>query len=259
MEKSVANNETYGKYLMGMNMLNGRFGEIEDKAYAIRLLEEAYDYHNIYAANFLGQYYYYANDENSSVEKSIEWYEKAIVYYSEPAAYNLSLIYLYNDGYKDLEKGVKYLDIAIEGDHARAHSEKAYLYIDHSEFEQNIPYAKELLEKGMELGDDYAPYRLGRGYQNCEFSEEPDYPKALELYLEAGNRGHAYGMDLAGRYYRLGIGTEPDYENAIGWYDRAINERNSDYSRVALAFCYESGTGVDQIYEAAFQLYPQAA
>lgn len=258
LEKGIANHEPYSKYLMGMNILNGRF-ENQDKAHAIQLLEEAYDFHNIYAANFLGQYYYYANDENSSVEKAIEWYNKGIAYYSETAAYNLSLIYLYNDNYKDLAKGMQCLDIAIEDNHARAHSEKAYLHLEHNGFERNIPYAKELLEKAMELGDDYAPYRLGRGYQNAEFSEESDYVKALELYLEAAARGHVYGMDMVGRYYRVGIGCEPDAEKAIAMYRRAIDECNSDYSRVELAFCYEASFGVEQNYEEAFKLYEQAA
>jgi TPR repeat protein len=259
MKKGVELNQHYSMYLFGMNILNGRI-ENEDKTEAIKLLGTAYEHYVPYAANFLGQYYYYANDENSSVEKAIEWHEKATLYYQAESSFELASIYLYNEKYNDREKGLKYLEQSIEEGSARGLSEKAYLMLETDILPNNIDEAKSLLEKAMNMGNEYAPYRLGLAYQNAEFGGEPDYQKALELFELGAEREHLYSIELAGNYYRVGVGGEDKsaQKKAVDYLNRAI-ERGSNYARVELAFCYEVGYGVEKDFQKAFDLFKDAA
>lgn len=262
MKKGADLNDHYCQYLYGMSILKGAV-ENGDKSEGIRLLEEAFSYNIIYAGNFLGQYYYYANDENSSVEKAIEWHKKSVQYYSSDSAYELGVIYLYNEKFRDMEQANYYLDLAISEDNHRAMSEKGYVLLEYLSPEQQDPQeAKRLFEKAMELGNDYAPYRLGQAYERGEFGDqgEPDYAKILSLYELAAERGSVYGMDMAGHYYRLNYVNEDEGNpaKAIEYFNRAI-DRNSNYSRVELALCYEAGYGVEKDYSKAFELFSQAA
>ena len=260
MKKGMELKDKNCEYLYGMNVLRGQITEV-NKAEGIKHLENAFYYYAVYAGNFLGQYYYYANDENSSVVKAIEWHKKAVEYYSADSAFELGIIYSYNDECKDAEKGIFYLDMAIEEENHRAMSEKAYILINKENADKkDIDEAKMLFEKAMELGNDYAPYRLGLATEKGEFGEEPNYAKALELYELAAERGSVLGMEAAGHYYRLNYVNEDEGNGAkaVEYFQKAI-ERNSNYSRVELALCHETGTGTEKNYQKAFDLYEQAA
>jgi len=259
LKKGVELGGYYSKYLLGVNYLNGRV-ENADKKEGIRLLEEAFEFQAAYAASFLAQYYLYANDENTSIEKAIEWHEKAAQYYYADSEFELACIYLYNEKYKDIPKGLAYLEQSIEDGSHRALSEKAYLMLETDILPSNNQEAKAILEKAMKMGNEYAPYRLGLGYQNAEFGGEPNYMKALELFELGAERDHLYSIELAGNYYRVGVGGEDEAANkkAVEYLSRAV-QKNSNYARVELAFCYEAGIGVEKDYQKAFDLFKAAA
>jgi TPR repeat protein len=247
--------EPYCMYKRALPVLNG---EIEgNKDEALLMMENAYEWNVVYAADFLGQFYYF-NEDYKNVEKSIEWYKKAISYCNSHSMLNLSFIYLYNDEYKNIEKGLEYIDMAIDNGNIRALNEKAYFLLETEEENRNIPVAKELLVKAYDAGDGYAAYRLGYGYQNAEFSEERDYETAFKYYLVGAERKHLFAIELLGRYYRAGIAGESNPEKAIEYYSEAV-ERGSNYARVELALCYEEGFGVEQNNVKAFELLKLAA
>lgn len=249
----------YCKYMLGMNMLNGRIPDA-DKNKGIALLEDAYEHYVVYAANFLGQYYNFANDENTSIEKSIYWHQKANMYCYAESSFELACIYLYNENLKDITKGLNYLEQAIQEGSVRALSEKAYLLLETDVLETNLDEAKRLLEDADSKGNEYAPYRLGLAYQNGEFGGEPDYTKALEYFERGAARGHIYSLELAGNYYRVGIGGDSDEAKlkAVDYLTKAV-ENGSNYAKVELAFCYDTGYGVPQNYQKAFDLFKVAA
>lgn len=261
MKKGIIAKDKNSEYLYGMQILRGNVEGVE-KSEGIKHLENSFKHYVVYSANFLGQYYYYANDENTSVEKAIEWHQKADLYYLADSAFELAVIYAYNDKVKDLEKAMFYLNQAIAEGHHRSMAEKAYLLLeDENRTPEAAAEAQKLLLQAMDLGNDYAPYRLGLAAERGEFGEQPaDYAKALELYSLAAERGNVMGMEAAGHYYRCNYVSE-DEENiakAIDLFNKAI-ERNSSYARVELALCYESGAGVEKDYKKAFDLYEQAA
>ena len=259
LKKGVELEQYYSMYMLGMEYLNGRV-EGSDKSEGIRLLETAF-YHSVpCAANYLGQYYNYAKDENSSIETSIEWHEKGALYYQTESLVELAFIYLYDEQYGNKERGLEYLEQAIiEGSH-RALSEKAYLILETEILPTNNEEAKDLLEKALDKGNEYAPYRLGLGYQNAEFCAESDYKKALEYFEIGAERNHLYSIELVGNYYRVGVGGDDEeaQKKAAEYLTRAV-DMGSNYGRVELAFCYESGYGVEKDYQKSFDLFKDAA
>jgi TPR repeat protein len=249
------NGDPYCKYQKALAILNG---EIEgNKDEAILMMEYTYSWNIAYAADFLGQVYYY-NEDYRNVEKAIEWYKKAISYYNAQAMLNISFIYLYNNDYRNIAEGIRYIDMAIENGNIRALSEKAYFLLEIERENRNIPEAKALLEKAYDAGDGYAAYRLGYGYQCAEFSEERDYETAFKYYLVGAERNHLFAIEMLGHYYKTGIVGSPDPEKAVEYYRKAV-EFNSNYARVELATCYEDGFGVEQDYKTAFELLSAAA
>ena len=49
--------------------------------------------------------------------KAIEWLEKGMLYCEPYSAYELALIYLYNDEYKNVERGLMCLNRCVEDDY----------------------------------------------------------------------------------------------------------------------------------------------
>lgn len=259
MKKGVDLNIPYCKYMLGMNMLNGRIAN-SDKNEGIALLEDAFEHNVVYAANFLGQYYNYANDENTSVEKSVYWHEKAALYCNAESSFELACLYLYNEKLRDIPQGLEYIEQAIKQGSVRALSEKAYLILETDILDTDIEQAKQLLEDADSKGNEYAPYRLGLAYQNGEFGGESDYVKALGYFERGADRDHIYSLELAGNYYRVGVGgdSEEAARKAVSYLTKAI-DRGSNYAKVELAFCYDAGYGVEQDYQKAFDLFKAAS
>lgn len=257
LEKGVTAGVHNSLFILGTLLLKEET-EYTNIERGIQLLKEAYSYRMPNAANFLGNYYEYTTSKRKSEDKAFKWYQKAILYYSEPAALNLSILYSYSKKYKDPTLRLKYLEMAVEDHYHPALLEKAEILLEGNVLDKNPNQAKELLEKAMKLGNNYAPYRLGLAYQNGEFDGERNYEKAYEYYLKAAEKGHVYGYEMVGHYNFVGVLGEPNAEKAIEMFTKAI-ELNSDYARTKLAFCYEEGFGINQDYKKAFELLTQAA
>ncbi len=260
LEEGIANKSAYSSYLLGMTACNGRFDSL---GYTVEkgreLLENAFDYGIVYAGYVLA--YSYLNPKNGeeiNIPAAIDFLEKSAAYNSNESLLELAMLYLYNEEYKDIELGIAYLDRAIENGFDRAMSEKAFVMLDFEEVERNAAEGKALLERATELGSDYAPYRLGVGYQNADFEDEPDYAKAHELFELSADRNNGMGIEYAGRYNRYGYAGESNPEKAIAYYQRGIEYYGSDYCKVELAMMLERGEGIDADVAEAQALYIDA-
>ncbi len=67
----------------------------------------------------------------------------------------------------------------------------------------------------------------------------------------AAEKGDKYGQVLMGHFYRQGMGTEEDNEQAIQWYRKA-SERDVDEAQFYLGNYYADGVGVPKDYVEAY-------
>lgn len=256
----VANGSKHCLYLRGLHTVNGHFSPFDLSLEQGKAdLEEAFDYGVLYAGFALGYVALYPKSAIApDIDLAISYFKRAAQYDLAEANYELGLISIYRENYQDIDAAMLYLERAMAKNFTRAFSEKANLFLEHPEVVKDVAKGKELLQHALELGDDFAPFRLGLGYQNGEFLDEPDYQKALDFFELALSRDHSQALELAARYHKYGYAGDPQPEKTVAYYQRAIDQFDSNYSRVELAICLEQGFGVAQDYLAAETLLQQA-
>jgi TPR repeat protein len=79
----------------------------------------------------------------------------------------------------------------------------------------------ERLQKRVEVGDAEAIFTLGIYYRNGEDGFPQNYDKALELFVRAGELGHADAYCNVGYAYENGNGVELDKKKAKNYYKLA--------------------------------------
>jgi tetratricopeptide (TPR) repeat protein len=94
-------------------------------------------------------------------------------------------------------------------------------------------------------------YWIGDGYGANRILE--NIPIATKLFTKAAEMGSCMAMRNLGHIYR----NQKDYEKALYWYGKAI-EQNDSPAMYALAFLYRDGEGVQTDYNKAEELLNQA-
>ena len=243
--------------LKNLATLYFRYPELnKPKELSFELWEKAWHAGVWSAANFLG--YNYQEEEWLDMPKAIEWLEKGMLYCEPYSAYELALIYLYNDEYKNVERGLMCLNRCVEDDYIQGIEGLANIYFNGDLVPEDMNRAKELLEKAIELGSGSAAYRLGWMYERGFLSEEPDYVKALEFYEKAASLNNADGYCRVALYLANGYSGVKDPVKSREYYEKAA-ELGACFALVELAFLYENGDGVEKNYEKSFELISKAA
>lgn len=243
--------------LKNLATLYFRYPELgKPKELAFEIWEKAWHAGVWSAANFLG--YNYQEEEWLDLPKAIEWLEKGMLYCELYSAYELALIYLYNDDYKNVERGLMCLERCVEGDYIEGIEGLANVYFNGDLVEEDMSRAKQLLEKALELGSGNAAYRLGWMYERGFLSEEPDYVKAMEYYEKAAELDNVDGYCRAALYLANGYSGVTDAVKSREYYEKAAG-MGSCFALVELSFLYENGNGVERSYEKAFELCEKAA
>lgn len=101
-------------------------------------------------------------------------------------------------------------------------------------------------------------YNEANNYYYATNGVSQDYKKALELYLQAAEQGHAEAQTQVGYMYSMGMGTNEDKSRAISWYRKAANQGNI-YSQYNLGLFYENGLGVEKDLGSAAYWYEKSA
>ena len=243
--------------LKNLATLYFRYPELgKPKELAFEIWEKAWHAGVWSAANFLG--YNYQEEAWLDLPKAIEWLEKGMLYCELYSAYELALIYLYNDDYKNVERGLMCLERCVEGDYIEGIEGLANVYFNGDLVEEDMSRAKQLLEKALELGSGNAAYRLGWMYERGFLSEEPDYVKAMEYYEKAAELDNVDGYCRAALYLANGYSGVTDAVKSRKYYEKAAG-MGSCFALVELSFLYENGNGVERSYEKAFELCEKAA
>ena len=243
--------------LKNLATLYFRYPELgKPKELAFEIWEKAWHAGVWSAANFLG--YNYQEEAWLDLPKAIEWLEKGMLYCELYSAYELALIYLYNDDYKNVERGLMCLERCVEGDYIEGIEGLANVYFNGDLVEEDMSRVKQLLEKALELGSGNAAYRLGWMYERGFLSEEPDYVKAMEYYEKAAELDNVDGYCRAALYLANGYSGVTDAVKSREYYEKAAG-MGSCFALVELSFLYENGNGVERSYEKAFELCEKAA
>ncbi len=87
--------------------------------------------------------------------------------------------------------------------------------------------------------------------------DRADYKTALQVWLEAAQRGDAKAQTYVGEIYEKGLGVPPDYAAAAQWYRRAA-EQGYAPAALSLGVLYENGLGVARDPKQAAQWYSRA-
>ena len=243
--------------LKNLATLYFRYPELgKPKELAFEIWEKAWHAGVWSAANFLG--YNYQEEAWLDLPKQLEWLEKCMLYSELYSAFELALIYLYNDDYKNVERGLMCLERCVEGDYIEGIEGLANVYFNGDLVEEDMSRAKQLLEKALELGSGNAAYRLGWMYERGFLSEEPDYVKAMEYYEKAAELDNVDGYCRAALYLANGYSGVTDAVKSREYYEKAAG-MGSCFALVELSFLYENGNGVERSYEKAFELCEKAA
>ena len=80
----------------------------------------------------------------------------------------------------------------------------------------------------------------------------------LPVFQELANKGYAAAQYYLGYCYYSGKGVTQDYTEAVKWYRKAAERRNTN-AQFNLGYCYQSGKGVPQNETKAVEWYRKAA
>ncbi|MCB1420883.1 MAG: SEL1-like repeat protein [Nitratireductor sp.] len=149
------------------------------------------------------------------------------------------------------------LQDAAAGD-GNALFEIARRYTEGDGVDRSLETAATWYQKAADLGHGPSQYRLGNFYEKGH-GVTADTDKAAEWYTKAAAAGNALAMhNLAVLNVQGLLGSEPDMETAIGWFEKAANLGVKD-SQVNLGILYTRGMGVKADLEQAYKWFAIAA
>jgi len=106
-------------------------------------------------------------------------------------------------------------------------------------------------------GDVTAQYNLGYMYDQGHGVSQ-DYEQAIYWYKKAVEQGLAFAQNSLGYMYGKGEGIPQDYKQAVYWYKKAAKQGLA-FAQNNLGYSYDKGEGVPQDYKQAVYWYKKAA
>lgn len=88
--------------------------------------------------------------------------------------------------------------------------------------------------------------------------DSPDYKSAFELFSRAAELGDETAMYQIGRFYLDGKFVKRNYEKAVEWFQKAVENGEGCFAELSLAKCYYAGQGVAKDEQKARELLSQA-
>jgi TPR repeat protein len=169
---------------------------------------------------------YYQSLDPAASEEDYTYLTEKTVQFSEKAA-KLGCVTSINFLAKlktGTEKVSEYLKAAEYGD-PFGYIRAAELYFRGECVPRNPLYALELFVKSAKLCAN--PSLTGLGHL-CAQDESYSSEKAYELYKDASYRGEVEAYRWLGDCYYKGLGTKPNQEKAVVWYQRAVDAGQDD-------------------------------
>jgi uncharacterized caspase-like protein len=88
--------------------------------------------------------------------------------------------------------------------------------------------------------------------------DRANYQTSLKVWLDQANAGDAEAQNNVGEIYSKGLGTAPDYNIALQWFQKSAAQ-GFNRAKVNLGFLYEEGLGVEKDQAKALNLYRESS
>jgi len=88
--------------------------------------------------------------------------------------------------------------------------------------------------------------------------DRSNYATSLNIWLPKAQAGDPEAQTYTGEIYEKGLGVQPDYKTAAGWYRKASAQGNSR-AQINLGNLYEKGLGVEKNPSIAMEWYRKAS
>ena len=250
----------YGLYICS---LYGQ-GMTQDKAQAVRYLEEAYAHNPLHsnAMYALSDHYFRGDGVNADTARGLEILETGASMQNPDAFIYLGIVYRDGDYVqRDTGKALAYYEQANDVSPYSADGYIAYIYAEENGVPMDTEKAGALLEeayRNLPEDDIDVVYNLA-GFYLSYSKEEGAAEKAFSLLSEAHEK-RPYNTSVTirlGSCYRDGNGTAQDFAKAMELYEEAKAYGSLDaYSYIA--WMYYNGNGVAQDTAHARQLWEEA-
>lgn len=109
-------------------------------------------------------------------------------------------------------------------------------------------------------------YMKARTFLYGSDEAEPDFERALRLFLEEAEGGNVLAMHDLGRMYADGLGVDMNTETAFAWYEKALSafldieaNKESRYVEYRIGKMHAAGLGTEQDYLEAAGWFEMAA
>ncbi len=210
------------------------------------------------AQAYIGSSYYTGKDAPENTDKAVYWLEQAASKGQNDSFSILGIIYLTDPNYKNVNKGLQYLNRAANNDPDYA-STLAYFYTEGEIFgvKRNLDAALKAAIRGAKVNDPDALATLALLYYNGDVVSA-DHKKALQYATQAANQESDLAYAVLGMLYSSSHYIKEDENLAIKYTQMAADE-GSAYGMGFLSFFYFQGYGVEKDTQAAFEYAEQAA
>lgn len=162
------------------------------------------------------------------------------------------------DGPKDEQKGLEWLQKAAEKDEPHALYRLGSLYLRGSDAAaQDFTKARQFLFRAVALGSSKALFALGELYAHAQ-NKGQDYRKASQYFQKALDSGHLPAYARLAELYAQGLGVPQDDAKALELYTQGARQGDSA-AQYGLALAYLNGQGTEPDLPRALKWLRKAA
>jgi hypothetical protein len=235
-QKSADNGCSFGLLNMGNEYYLGK-NLLKDANKAIGLYEEAAAKGLPNAMQTLGFIYYNGELTEKDYTKAFYWFSKAADRKMASSMEYLGYIYLNGFGInKDIQKAESWFKKAAANGADYSYFNLGWMYYHGHGVTQNFNTALRWFQKGVEKDQLDCIIGAADTYRYGLF----DYPRALDLFSKAMDRGSVPSITAIGHFYYEGLGMNKDYLKAMEYYTKAA-EKNHLPAIYQIIAIYTSG------------------
>lgn len=223
------------------------------------VLMEANNDNDAISQYLIGISFYYGIYVTRYVLEAIKWFTKSASNNFSDAQYMLGMIYETldeTDSTKYLDNAISFYKLASKQGHMYATYALALISLENKDYEQTKDYLLIAANERYML----ANFTLGLFYEEREPNNKL---KAFDQFLIAAKQGHEESMYKVGLYYHKALGINQDLNEAIKWYLKAADKKNTNaiYQLGMIELMSNNkdmGKVIKYLEEAALLNHPQA-